>query len=119
MKTNLKEFREKSLLTAKQLSILLNVSVHTYIAMEQDKFSLSPEIIIMIAKIYQMPTHFLFEDSILNQEEIDAIMINFSKLPNEEKRFQLAVKNLTGGVVEKSLHRQIRKLKNQIHDEIN
>ena len=118
MENNLRKFREKSLLTPKQLSRLLNISVHTYIAMEQDKCSISTETIIMISKIYKIPSRFLFENLEKNEQEIDQAMEVFAKL-EENDRFILAMKNLTNDEVGKSIYRQIRKVKMQIYDEIN
>ena len=118
MENNLRKFMEKSLLTPKQLSRLLNISVHTYIAMEQDKCSISTETIIMISKIYKIPSRFLFENLEKNEQEIDHAMEVFAKL-EENDRFLLAMKNLTNEEVGKSIYRQIRRVKMQIYDEIN
>lgn len=118
MSNNLELFREKFGLTAKQLSILLNVTVHTYKAMEQNKVSLSPEIIIMLSKIYEVPTHFLFEDMNVNISKINLASEQFVGL-DEDCKFSKAFKNLTGECIGKSMYRQIRIAKAQISDNIN
>lgn len=117
MENNLKEFREMSRLTPKQLSILLNISVYTYLAIEQNKFTLSEELIIMISRIYHIPVDFIFKTTEYDITQIEAELSGFAVL-DDEGRFRKAIRNLTGQDVSKSVYRQIRNVKAQICDEL-
>ena len=113
MSNNLSELRRISMLTPKELSVLLNITVHTYIAMEQEKISFSAEIILMLAKIYGIPTHYLFEDISVNRKEIEKILRKFSEC-NENERFSLALTNLIGENDGTHIYKKIRKMKSEI-----
>lgn len=113
MSNNLRLLREIAKLTPKELSILLNITVHTYIAIEQEKFSFSPEIILMLSKTYQIPTHFLFESIEINQKEIEAALQKFA-MCDEKERFSLALTNLIGDNDGRNIHKKIRKVKESI-----
>ena len=106
----MQECREKSKLTLKQLSRLLNISVHTYWAMEQGKILFRTEIIEMLSKIYQVR---LF-DSNLNQDAVlEIVEMNFASL-DEKERFFHAMENLTGEGSYKSSYRKVENVKNDI-----
>lgn len=64
MKNNLKIFRELSGITKKELATLLNVTVHTYTAFEQEKMSIPAVIEIMISKIYMIPVDSIYLEKI-------------------------------------------------------
>ena len=117
MSNNLQELRRISKLTPKELSVLLNITVHTYIAMEQEKFSFSAEIIVMLAKIYGIPTHFIFEDISINRKEIESALQKFSEC-EENERFSLALTSLIGENDGTHVYKKIRKVKSEILREI-
>ena len=102
--------RERSNLTPKQLSKLLNISTHTYWAMEQGKITFRPEILEMLARIYgiQWPVSDISQEVILN-----SIATEFGML-NEDERFLQAMKNLTGEDNRKLSFRKIERVKNEI-----
>ena len=102
--------RERSNLTTKQLSKLLNISTHTYWAMEQGKITFRPEILEMLARIYGIQ----WPDSDISQEVIlNSIATEFGML-NEDERFLQAMKNLTGEDNRKLSFRKIERVKNDI-----
>lgn len=102
--------RERSNLTSKQLSKLLNISTHTYWAMEQGKITFRPEILEMLARIYGIQ----WPDSDISQEVIlNSIATEFGML-NEDERFLQAMKNLTGEDNRKLSFRKIERVKNDI-----
>ena len=117
MSNNLPELRRISKLTPKELSILLNITVHTYIALEQEKVSFSAEIVVMLAKIYKIPTHYLFEDISINWKEIDRALQQFSECDKKD-RFSVALTNLIGQNDGTYVHKKIRKVKSEILREI-
>lgn len=110
MSNNLKELREASMLSPKELSILLNVTVHTYIAMEQDKFSVAPEIKVMLSKIYGIPQEYLLDGLSIKCKEVEDALNKLS-ICSENERFSLALTNLIGKIEDKHISKKIRKLK--------
>jgi DNA-binding XRE family transcriptional regulator len=105
------------MLTPKELSVLLNITVHTYIAIEQEKFSLSEEIVVMLAKIYQIPTHLVCENNAFSQKEVVSSLAKFALCDGKE-RFRLALTNLIGETNDTHVIFKIRKAKKQIIEEI-
>jgi transcriptional regulator with XRE-family HTH domain len=113
----IKRLRVLYLLSPKQLALLLNVSVHTYKAIEDGLFSVSPEIVVMLSQIYRIPLDYFKMDSpkdALNQIEIS----NDYKSMGEQERFLAISYNLVGVGTEKDLNRRIRNKKRQILLEI-
>lgn len=106
--------REQSNLTPKQLSRLLNITVHTYHAMEQGKISFRPDIIEMLSRIYQVQ----ITDSGENQDgELKRIGEAFGTL-SEEDRFFKAMENLTGTGSYQPSYRKVAKVKQNIWDKL-
>ena len=52
---NLKLLRMQSGLQAKELAKLLNVTVHTYTAFEQNRMTIPEISVVMLGKIYSLP----------------------------------------------------------------
>lgn len=113
----IKKLRELYLLSPKQLALLLNISVHTYKAIEDGWFSVSPEIVVMLSQIYRIPLDYFKMDSstdVLNQIQIS----NDYKSMDEQGRFLVVSHNLVGVRGGKDLNRKIRSKKRQILLEI-
>ncbi len=105
------------LLSPKQLALLLNISVHTYKAIEDGLFSVSPEIVIMLSQIYRIPLEYFKMDS--SEDIVNQIYIsNDYKTMDEQERFLAVSNNLVGVGAEKDLTRKIRNKKRQILLEI-
>lgn len=113
MKNNLKHYRIASGLTPKQLSVLLCMTVHSYIGMEQERRSILPENSAMLARIYRIPETAIMGDC----ENTDYTeMLRLSAL-DEEERFERAFVNLTGEKRQKFYISQIRKTRDLINDQ--
>ena len=105
------------LLSPKQLALLLNISVHTYKAIEDGLFSVSPEIVVMLSQIYRIPLEYFKMDS--SEDIVPQIYIsNEYKTMDEQERFLAVSSNLVGVSAEKDLTRRIRNKKRQILLEI-
>lgn len=105
------------LLSPKQLALLLNISVHTYKAIEDGLFSVSPEIVVMLSQIYRIPLEYFKMDS--SEDIVNQIYIsNDYKTMDEQERFLAVSNNLVGVDAEKDLTRRIRNKKRQILLEI-
>ena len=114
MKNNLKHYRIASGLTPKQLSVLLCMTVHSYIGMEQERRSILPENSVMLARIYCIPETAIVGDC----ENIDYTEILRLSALDEEERFEHAFVNLTGEKRQKFYLSQIRKTRDLIIDQL-
>lgn len=111
MKMFWRECRETAQLSLKQMSRLLNISAHTYWAMEQGKIKIPQEILAMLFKIYLIP-HELKLDKKIILEKIGT----FFSSSNESERFYCAMKNLCGEGSYQADYRKIKKIKDEILD---
>lgn len=112
MKNNLELFRTESGLTPKQLSLLLNMSVHTYNAIERDRLPLPMEIGEMLAIIYSVS-----RDKLLSANLSDSDLNGAHKLTplDESQKFDAALYALTGSKDKKCLYRKLEKIKANIN----
>lgn len=110
---NLAYFREISGATSKQLARLLNVSVHTYRALEQERISISRLHLQMLSKIYSVnPDSFIVSIEQISELTLDTLQ-NLSTL-TEEQRYSVLCNNLTDGLCSKVTYRDVRKVKEKI-----
>ena len=114
MKSNLELFRTESTLTPKQLSLLLNMSVHTYNAIEKERIPLPFEIGEMLAIIYSVSRDRLISDTVTENDLRGAHKL--SSL-NESEKFSLALYMLTGSMDSKCLYRKINEKKQSIRSQ--
>ena len=114
MKNNLELFRTESGLTPKQLSLLLNMSVHTYNAIERDRLPLPMEIGEMLAIIYSVS-----RDKLLSANLSDSDLNGAHKLAplDESQKFDAALYALTGSKDKKYLYRKLEKRKCELKKE--
>lgn len=110
---NLKYFREISGVTSKQLSKLLNVTVHTYIGFEQEKITIPLEIVVMLSKIYDISADEIFVPKEELKKATEDTVCNYSTL-DDEQRFKVLCSNLTGGEKNDVTYRDVRRIKNTI-----
>ena len=111
MKNNLELFRTESGLTPKQLSLLLNMSVHTYNAIERDRLPLSLEIGEMLAIIYSVSRDKLMSDD-LTESGLNGSR-EFAHL-DESQKFDAALYALIGSSDKKCLYRKLEKRKTDL-----
>lgn len=113
MKNKIRTVREKTLLSQHQVSYLLLITVHTYIAIEQGKLPPSDTILEMLCRIYGLPRSFFT----MRDEDFAFALNNFLKMfdqLNNEERFQKCFFNLVGEKIGKCPYRQISKVKQSI-----
>ena len=112
MKNNLELFRTESGLTPKQLSLLLNMSVHTYNAIERDRLPLPVEIGEMLAIIYSVS-----RDKLMSDDLTEGDLNGSRKLAplDESQKFDAALYALTGSKDKKCLYRKLEKIKANIN----
>lgn len=113
MANNLRYLRELTNISGTELAKLLNISAHTYYAIENDKISFPEEIIIMISKIYQVSTAELFSCDLQNDIDLFRKLVEWAEM-NREVRYAKAFQNLTGEEMSKHPYKQIRKSKSKI-----
>jgi DNA-binding XRE family transcriptional regulator len=111
MKNNLKLFRTESGLTPKQLSLLLNMSVHTYNAIERDRIPLPFEIGEMLSGIYLVSSDKLMSDTVTANDLSGAHKL---AALDESEKFDLALYTLTGSRDMRCLYRKINAKKQSI-----
>lgn len=115
MKNNLRFFRDVADLHMSDVSKLLNIRVDRYRQYENGTMLMPNTILIMIAKIYNIPICFLF----CNSSDIDGNTIEYlkgiSKLEYGHKILML-IKNLTGVELSKLSYHQIAKIINGIEE---
>ena len=113
MNSNLLYIRQRSNSTKKLIAKLLNVSVYTYIGYETGRLLIPNEILIMFAKVYNIPTSDLF----CREEDISNATTNklsfLSNISEAEREKQL-IKNLTGSSHSNISYHGINQLKNKI-----
>lgn len=114
MNNTLKDLRTVTLLSCKQLSELLDVSVHTYKAMENGTFSISPEIICMLSKIYQLPLVCFENYAVESETVLSSLRERFGCLDVDE-RYELALHNLVGNCNKKQIRKKIRNIKKEFY----
>lgn len=108
IKNNLELFRTEAGMTPKQLSLLLNMSVHTYNAIERNRIPMPPEIGIMLAIIYSVTREKLTADTITLTDLNGAHqLIGLDAC----ERFEVALYALTGSKDRKNLYRRIKETK--------
>lgn len=110
---NLAYFREVSGATPKQLARLLNVSVHTYRALEQERISILQLHLRMLGKIYSIsPDSFIVSIEQVSESTLNCLQ-KLSTL-TEEQRYSVLCNNLTDGLCSKVTYRDVRKAKEKI-----
>ena len=82
---NLRYFREISGVTFKQLSKLLNVTVHTYIGFEQEKITIPLEIVVMLSKIYDISADEIFVPTEELKKSTEDTVCKYSNLDDEQR----------------------------------
>lgn len=95
-------------------SKLLNVTVHTYVAYEKGKMIPPPEIIKMIAMLYNI------DEAVINNSYVDASLIvkldELAKMNNEDKYKLLSYRILENKDIPN--YRNIRKVKEKIRESL-
>lgn len=93
-------------------SKLLNVTVHTYVAYEKGKMIPPPEIIKMIAMLYNI------DEAVINDSYVDASLIakldELAQMNNEDKYKMLSYRILGDNTVPN--YHKIRKVKDNIRE---
>ena len=105
------------LLSRKEIASLLQITVHAYTAIEQGKLTVTPEILEILNRIYEIPKSIFFGDYENFPSVLDNYVISFKQL-NEVERYEKAFKNMVGEAPGKSPYKQIFKARQQILNEI-
>jgi len=111
MNNNLKLFRTQSRLTPKQLSLLLNISVHTYNAIERDRIPIPFEIGEMLSIIYSVSRDKLISGTVTENDL--SIAHKLAALEDSEK-IEVVLYTLTGSRDKKCMYRKINNIKQSI-----
>lgn len=113
---NLKELRMISNVSPKMLSRLLNVTVYTYLAYEQEKMNIPPELVKMISMIYDISEEIILSPLF----EIDTSSIkeltNIASM-SEEERFKVLCHRIINDNCNPS-YRDIKKIKDDIRNSL-
>jgi transcriptional regulator with XRE-family HTH domain len=117
MENNLKVIREKFLLSRKQIANLLQITAHTYAAIEQGILTPTPEILEILSRIYGIPKSIFYEKSENYSSVLRNYVVLFEQL-NEDERYEKAFKNLVGEAPGKTPYKQIFKARQQILKEM-
>lgn len=110
---NLKYLRELSGTTPNQLAKLLNISVHSYKALEQGRLTLSKIHVLMLGKIFSID-HNIFLVPIEKIDEPTINKIHSLSSMSEEQRYEILCGNLTDGKCLKVTYRDVRKAKEKL-----
>lgn len=111
---NLRDIRDIAKIEPKFIAKLLNVTVHTYIAYEQEKMQMPPEVIKMIEIIYDIDKTALFDvDAYLHPN----ILKKLKELSMAENKYELMTFRLLGEIKNPNYH-YISKVKNQIKESL-
>ena len=113
---NLLKIRKLANVNPKILSKLLNVTVHTYLAFEQEKMVISFELIKMLSLIFRIDEKKIIDSSNQLEKQDKEQLIKISSLSEEEKLHYLALGILGEGV--KINYKNISKVKNKIKNGI-
>lgn len=100
----------------KFFSKLLNVTVHTYVAYEQGKMIPPPEIIKMIAMLYDIDSTIINSPSTIIDSSLVAKLNQLSQMNNEEKYKLLSFRILGDDTIPN--YRNIRKVKDNIRESL-
>ena len=107
---NLKYFRTMTDLEAKELSVLLGVSVYTYRAYEDDRMIMDEIIIKLISKLFNIEKEELFiEREKISRETINKLL-QYANYDKKEK-IKLLVFNLSGKYSEKISFAELSKIR--------
>lgn len=117
MENNLFYIRQKSKTTKKFLACFLNISVYTYTGYENNRLMIPPEVMTMLATLFDVPKNTLF-DKIENNSEANKKIKYLSKLTEQEKE-KLFMFRLTGKTYEKISYHQISAIKKQLRENLN
>lgn len=112
----LKTFRCLADIPITFFSKLLNVTVHTYLAYEQGKMIPPPEIIIMIAMLYDIDASVVIDPSYSIDSTLMTKLNQVAQMNYQEKYKLLSYRILGDNSVPN--YRNIRKVKNKIKDSI-
>lgn len=113
---NLRYFRDIANVPPILLARLLNVTVHTYIAYEQEKTSMEKEIVKMLSLIYCVNELDLFAPVETINDITLQYLNNLSTLSIEDKQKEL-LRNLTGKESAVLNYRNINKVKRDLASE--
>ena len=114
---NLRYFREISGATPKQLARLISVTVHTYIAFEQERMTISKDVARMIAKIYGIDEDQIFCEQSAVRSDVQNKLKTLSEL-EENSLLEALIGNLTDGKSKNLTDREIRKIKDSMKKDI-
>lgn len=110
MANNLLLLRQYSKATPKQLSRLLNISVHTYYYYEKGRMDIPYEIIMLLSLIYRIPAEYVSHDGLeANEDVLDAVRV-LAQLDDAE-RYKRMICNLMQSNQSQITYRQVRKIK--------
>ena len=114
---NLAYFRELSGVTKKDISTVLKISAHTYMAYEQERKSLDAVTVCMLSKLYNIKLQEIF---VPETELSDDTVIKVSKYKDMDSQTRLIelYKALSDGKLTTATYRDIRKIKEKIADQI-
>lgn len=110
---NLRYFRDISGVTPKQLSKLLNATVHTYIGFEQEKITIPSETVVMLSKIYGISVDEIFVPTEELDRSTEDTVRKYSEL-DDEQRFKVLCGNLTDGEKTNVTYRDVSKIRQAI-----
>lgn len=111
---NLIKIRKLSNVSPKMLSKLLNVTVHTYLAFEQEKMVIPKEIIKMLSLVFRADEEIILDSSKQLSDKDTEQLIKISSLSDEEK-----LKYLASGILEENItinYRNISNIKRKIRN---
>lgn len=110
MANNLLLLRQYSKATPKQLSRLLNISVHTYYYYEKGRMDIPYEIIMLLSLIYRIPAEYVSQDGLeANEDVLDAVRV-LAQLDDPE-RYKRMICNLMQSNQSTITYRQVRQIK--------
>lgn len=111
---NLIKIRKLANVSPKILSKLLNVTVHTYIAFEQERMIMPKEILKMLSLVFRIDEETIFDSSKQLSDKDTEQLIKISLLSDEEK-----LKYLASGILEENItinYRNISNIKRKIRN---
>lgn len=110
MANNLLLLRESSKATPKQLSRLLNISVHTYYYYEKGRMDVPYEIIMLLSLIYNIPADYVSNDDIDANDDVMESVRSLAQFDDTE-RYERMICNLMQSNQSKITYRNVRKIK--------
>lgn len=108
-------FRQCSQATAKQLSRLLNISVHTYYYYEKGRMDVPHEIVMLLSLIYKVPAEYILCDNLAADDDVLGPARHLAQL-DEAERYKTMISHLTQSNQDKITYRLVRQIKDAFRE---